>query len=394
MSLHIAATNESFDTVPTDNSSVIRSNSRSFTFASRLLPVSVRSDVQKLYAWCRWCDDAVDSAPDLQASKRRLITLREDVYRIYRGQEVEHGASKWLKGLVQSHGIDRACPLALLDGMEMDLKLGQIKNQSQLLQYCYRAAGIVGLMLCKIFKVQDSRAMRHASALGTAMQLTNIARDVLEDSHRGRCYLPETWLPSGIGSASESDIRSAVRRILDLAEQYYLVAEAGMSYLPASVRPAIRVAAAVYREIGTEIANRDCSVMQSRVVVPKTRFLLVGLTAMFAGLLRDAKRRIATTISPPEISSKNYSNDFHREIAMNDAKYIGWLGISLTAFMGSALFLLVLVNPKDVSYSSLPLFYSVACFLIGVTTNLLAKHEERVERVPVTATSGASRRDS
>ncbi|WP_182866616.1 hypothetical protein [Stieleria mannarensis] len=65
---------------------------------------------------------------------------------------------------------------------------------------------------------------------------------------------------------------------------------------------------------------------------------------------------------------------------MNDAKYLAWLGVSLTAFMASALFLLVLLNPKDASYSFMPLAYAIGCFLIGIATNLLARSAEQITR--------------
>ena len=86
--------------------------------------------------------------------------------------------------------------------MEMDLDLGQIDTEHELLRYCYRAAGVVGLMMCRVFGVTDQRALRHAKSLGIAMQLTNIARDVREDWQRGRCYLPQSWLPRGVDASS------------------------------------------------------------------------------------------------------------------------------------------------------------------------------------------------
>lgn len=375
------ATEVAFNYVPNDDGEVIRQNSRSFAFASRLLPASVRGDVQKLYAWCRWCDDAVDSCTNAEEAKKRLAVLREDVLRIYRNEPTVHRASAWLAELVDKYDIDESYPLALLDGMEMDLDLGQIDIESDLLRYCYRAAGVVGLMMCKVFGVTDRGALRHAKSLGIAMQLTNIARDIREDWQRGRCYLPKSWLPHGVDGSSEDEVHGAVRRILDLAEDYYEVGNEGMVYLPSTARPAIRVAAAVYREIGMQIRRCNYRVLQGRIVTPKLRFVSSAFSAWARGVAEDIKQSLGFGNNNLSHSPDPFS--FSTDLIMNDAKYLFYLGISLTAFMSSPAFLLVMLNPKDASYSTLPLVYAVACFAVGIVTNVLAKRAEIPAPVPV-----------
>ena len=370
-----------FNQVPVDDGEVIRQHSRSFAFASRLLPASVRKDVQKLYAWCRWCDDAVDSCVSADEAKQRLFILREDVQRVYRNEPPVHRASAWLAELVDKYDIDQCYPLALLDGMEMDLDLDQIGTENELLVYCYRAAGVVGLMMCRVFGVTDRRALRHAKSLGIAMQLTNIARDVREDRQRGRCYLPQRWLPDGVEASPQDDVHAAVRRILDLAEKYYEIGNQGMAYLPSTVRPCIRVAAAVYREIGMQIRRCDYQVLQGRIVVPKFRFASSAFLAWTYGLVQDVKLNLGIATNDQSESSDPIS--VSTEFIMNDAKYLVYLGISLTAFMGSAAFLLVMLNPKDASYQTLPIVYAAACFAIGIVTNALAKRAETPAPVPV-----------
>ena len=374
---------DTFNSVPVDDGEVIRRCSRSFSFASRLLPASVRGDVQKLYAWCRWCDDAVDSCDSADEAKQHLSILREDVQRIYRNEPTVHRASAWLAELVDEYEIDQGFPLALLDGMEMDLDLGQIDTENELLRYCYRAAGVVGLMMCKVFGVTDRRALRHAKSLGIAMQLTNIARDVREDWQRGRCYLPKSLLPGGVVASPRNEVHAAVRRILDLAEEYYEVGNEGMVYLPSAVRPAIRVAAAVYREIGMQIRRCDYRVLQGRIVTPKFRFLSSAFTAWARGGVQDIKRCLGVSNKKQSDSPDPFS--VSTEFIMNDAKYLFYLGISLTAFMSSAAFLLVMLNPKDASYATLPIVYAVACLAVGIVTNVLAKRAETPVPVPVRA---------
>ncbi len=372
--------NNAFNIVPSISESVIRNHSRSFSFASRILPRRVREDVIKLYAWCRWCDDAVDAVSERSDAVARLETLRADVERIYRGEPVQHGASMWLAELVDRYGICKAYPEQLLDAMDMDLRIGHISDEDELLRYAHGAAGVVGLMLCQIFEVHDARAQLHASALGKAMQLTNIARDVLEDAQRGRCYLPRTWLEDDVEVVSEQVLRLAVRKILDLADEYYEVAAAGMHYLPRDVRPAIRVASRVYREIGVEVRRRNCAVKQGRTVVSKTRFAVAAVSALACGCLDESWRGVLS-VSDSLLAVENFQS-FHirKETNMNDSKYIAWLGLSLTSFMGAALFMLVLLNPKDESYSYLPLVYGTACFVFGIVANYLAKQNEAPSR--------------
>ena len=370
-----------FDHVPVDDSEVIRQNSRSFTFASCLLPATVRDDVQKLYAWCRRCDDAVDSCERADEANERLSVLREDVHRIYRNEPTVHPSSAWLAELVEKYDIDQSYPLGLLDGMEMDVDLGQLETEKALLRYCYHAAGVVGLMMCRVFGVTDGRALRHAKSLGIAMQLTNIARDVREDWQRGRCYLPQNWLPLGVDGSSQTEVRAAVRRILDLAEEYYEIGIEGIIYLPSAIRPAIRVASAVYREIGTQIRRRDYRVLQGRIVTPRFRFVSCAFKAWADGVAEDGKKRLG--LVSKQQSNSSHPLSFSTELIMNDAKYLFYLGISLTAFMSSAVFLLMMLNPKDASYASLPIAYAVVCLLVGIVTNVLAKRAERRVPVPV-----------
>lgn len=383
------AVHSEFEKVPEDDSGVIKRHSRSFSFASRMLGQKIRSDVQKLYAWCRWCDDAVDSAESRSVAVEQLATLRHDVELIYEGKAPNHPASLWLAELVAKHDLDRSYPMALLEGMEIDLHLGQIESEADLLQYCYHAAGVVGLMMCQIFGVKERGALRHAEALGIAMQLTNIARDVKEDQERGRCYLPKTWLESSNADEkadSGAMTRSAVKRLLELADRYYAIGNQGILFLPKNVRPAIRIAAAVYREIGIEIQRNDYRVLSGRTVVPKWRFLMAALRGLFQS---NANRQQALCFSKidrkPNTIQLSLNANFSEAI-MNDAKYIIYLGLSLTSFMACALFLMVMVNPKDDVYSTLPIFYSVGCFVVGVITNLLAKKAEGSGSKPVDQT--------
>jgi phytoene synthase len=355
---------ETFDQIA-DEQQVIAVHSKSFALASKLLPREVRSDVCKLYAWCRWCDNAVDEAPSYAAAKSRLNTLRSDVECIYDNRDVELPASKWLADLVLRYDLPKQLPLDLLLGMESDLDFQPVKNVADLELYCYRVAGVVGLMMCRLLGVKDELAYENANRLGIAMQMTNIARDVAEDWDRGRCYLPQSWLdvdPSADDRPTDELVSESVERLLKLAERNYKIGYRGYSALPSGTRIAIRVAAAVYREIGTEIEKSGFNVMQKRhfVSTPK-KFMLAGRQ-----LLEEFSNRIRGRLP----KSTNYGSfqteltTFSKATTMNtDFHFSAIFGLSMTLVMATVLFALMAMNPKMESYSVMPWVYSGGCAL-------------------------------
>ena len=165
-----------------DEWDVIQVNSRSFSMAARLLPKEMRTDVAKLYAWCRWCDNAVDDAPSQAVARHRLQMLMQDVKAIYSDQPIQLPASDWLRELVERYNIPPDLPRDLLRGMESDLNFKPMANDEALLLYCYRVAGVVGLMMRRVLGVTGQQALEHAKNLGIAMHLTNIARDRIFES--------------------------------------------------------------------------------------------------------------------------------------------------------------------------------------------------------------------
>jgi phytoene synthase len=370
-----------FNNLPSDDADVIQHHSRSFSLAARLLPLTIRSDVEKLYAWCRWCDDAVDEASDAREAKKRIELLREDVHRIYAGQVPRHAASNWLGSVVNKHGIPSQLPLDLLSGMETDLNGVILQTVDELLDYCYQAAGTVGLMMCRIMGVTDARALKKAKAMGMAMQLTNIARDIDEDWQSGRRYVPHPWLslvPKKDMTPDDDQVKRSVRELLQLADELYREGYEGLKYLPNGARTAIRVAGRVYQEIGNEIRNRDFSVMQGRVFVPLKRKLVLVVSCSIEEIgfrfsrLQDyfARPQFFSDFLPADVLIGNSTMS-------NETRYLGYLGISLTFVMATTLFFLMGLNPKATVYSSLPWFYSGICATIAAVTGGMARRINR-----------------
>ena len=252
---------------------VIRRHSKSFSLAARLLPPVERRRAEALYAWCRAADDAVDHAPSAAAAVDALEQLRSGVDDVYAGRPVV-GPAEALRIVVDECAVPREYPLEMIAGFEMDATGAIYRTTDDLLLYCHRVAGVVGLMMCHAFGVSDDAALPHAADLGTAMQLTNIARDVAEDWSRGRLYIPELWLsevPQPGTKLDDMPLTPAIRRLLNVADHYYRSGAMGLKYLSPRCRLAIRVAALVYSEIGREVARRGYRANGPRAFVPKWR---------------------------------------------------------------------------------------------------------------------------
>jgi len=150
-----------------------------------------------------------------------------------------------------------------------------MRSDRELIRYCYRVAGTVGLMMSPVLGVGGDRARPHAVDLGVAMQLTNICRDVAEDAERGRTYLPERRLrragttPQALleGEADREAVSEVVRDLLELADDYYESGRAGMQFIPRRSRLAIMVASRVYRAIGVKLRRGRCDPLAGRTVV-------------------------------------------------------------------------------------------------------------------------------
>lgn len=213
---------------------ITRKYAKTFYFASRFLPHHKRYAAYAVYALCRIADDTVDRdphSPDVQA----LRTVEQAISRVYGGGEVADGILRAFKQTVDRYHIPRDCFEELIRGMEMDLSKRRYETFEELYRYCYRVAGVIGLIMLRIFGYRLIEAEGHAVELGVAMQLTNIVRDVHEDFNRGRIYLPldemarygvsENHLSAGKLDASFKEL---LRFQISRARNYYVAAAGGI----------------------------------------------------------------------------------------------------------------------------------------------------------------------
>lgn len=286
---------------------VLKSHGRSFYFASQILSPTYRSRAARLYAFCRYVDDIADESSDQSAADRELEEIKTQI----KNGHSAHPCVADMIALMLETDMPTAPVRSLIDGMQSDLKLVCIEDESQLLRYAYQVAGTVGLMMCFVLDVRDQDAWPFAIDLGIGMQLTNIARDVGQDARKGRIYLPAIWHDQLVASdilhpslEQEKTLQSATESLLTLAQLYYRSGLNGVAYLPPAARYGIIVAAHVYREIGHKIAQANHRSWDRRAVVSPTRKVLCAASA----LLRYA------TYSPVRQSHPNHERSLHRHL--------------------------------------------------------------------------------
>ncbi len=256
---------------------VLAVRARSFRWASVFLSRAQRRRVAALYAFCRAVDDLADEKSVTREARLDLGRLQAALAVEPDGKALWPERYLWFRDLCLECGIDFRVVQELLAGMTFDLGVVRLRSDRDLVRYCYRAAGTVGLMMCSVLGVRDPRAWRHAIDLGIAMQLTNIARDVLEDAEASRVYLPGERLgmygvtPEDLvrGDPDPPAVSLVVGDVLEMAEQYYRSGDQGMRFLPSRARWAILVASRLYRGIGRRLRRRHQSnPLHGRVVVP------------------------------------------------------------------------------------------------------------------------------
>ena len=284
--------------------------SKSFDLASRLFPPDVRRSALMLYAWCRHCDDVIDGqisgfrspTPASDSARSRLQRLKEDTRRAFNGESMSTPAFAALQTVVVRHSIPMSLALDHLAGYEMDVVGYRYVTFEDTLLYCYRVAGVVGLMMASILDVHAPSDLDRACDLGLAFQITNIARDIVEDAAIGRCYIPQEWmLAEGLtledirrGEGREKLARLAMRLVAS-AEPYYDSALAGLSAMPVRSAWAVGTAHGVYRAIGRKVQGQGAKAWEGRVSTSKAE----KMSQLVGGAHKAARSRVAPVHQRP-----------------------------------------------------------------------------------------------
>ena len=259
----------------------------SFYYAFLFLPTEKRQAIHALYAFCREVDDVVDECEDPAVAVAKLSWWRQEVAMLESGQPT-HPVMIALKAVRDRFSLPLEYFNEIIDGMAMDLEHSRYPDFKSLSLYCYRVAGVVGLLSAEIFGVSDRKTLRYATELGTALQLTNIIRDVGEDARRGRIYIPVDELQqfnvpaSDIMNARETpEFQALMAFQAERAQGYYTSA---LNALPAADRSAQRpglIMAAVYRTLLDEITKDGFQVLKQKTALPPLRKLWIALKTWF-----------------------------------------------------------------------------------------------------------------
>lgn len=281
-----------------DAARAIRIGSKSFAVAARLFDHRTRESALLLYAWCRHCDDVIDgqayghagTGPDVDhEAARRLAELETRTRMALSGDDPGHPVFTGLAAVMRRHDVPERHAFAHLAGFRMDVEGRRYLGFEETLDYAYHVAGVVGVMMGHVMGVRDAATLERASDLGIAFQLTNMARDLVDDAACGRCYLPADWLDeAGLRDEALGDPRhrealaGLARRLVARAEPYYASAALGIRALPPRSAWAVAAALGIYRQIGCMVVERGARAWDRRVSTSpgaKLRHVLAGAGA-------------------------------------------------------------------------------------------------------------------
>ena len=212
---------------------------KSFNWAGFFLPKRTYKNCSYLYDFCRVVDNIADDEDEIEIKKIKFQKFVSD----FKQKNFEDPIIQNMWYIINEFNISLEIIYDLFDGIESDIKQNvKIDTRKDLLIYCYRVAGTVGLMMAKILKVSKKQSLKSAIDLGIAMQLTNISRDVIEDSKKNRSYI----------NGDFEEINSTIK----LADTFYKNSFYSIREIPLSFRFSILVARRIYRKIGYKILKK------------------------------------------------------------------------------------------------------------------------------------------
>ena len=260
------------------NTYSIKSEGKSFYWASFFLPKKNRIAASRLYSICRYLDDVADN------SKLDTSSQIKNIF-----NQIKENESSEINIFFKKNNINLGILKDLIDGLISDQQNVRVTDEKELIDYSYKVAGTVGLMMLPIINTKDAEARKHAIDLGIAMQLTNIARDVYEDAKMNRLYLPKEWL----GQVSISDlidnklddqkkklIELSIKNLIELSDKFYANGFSGMKYIPLRTRLAIFFAAKIYKGIGEKIKSGGYVYKLERIYLNKLEKLWITIISI------------------------------------------------------------------------------------------------------------------
>ncbi len=266
-----------------------RASGSSFYYSFKFLTPQRRAAITALYAFCREVDDVVDGCKDVSVAQTKLAWWRQEVMRMQQGQAT-HPVTKALAPFQTEFGIATRDLNEIIDGMQMDLEQNRYLDFAGLKLYCYRVAGVVGIIAAKIFGYRSEQTLAYADRLGLALQLTNIIRDVGEDARLGRVYIPTEDLQQFNLSVQQiirlEDSENFRRLMRFQAERAFAQYRAAYELLPAIDRKSQKVGlimGSIYSDLLAVLKQQDFAVLNQRTSLTPRRKLAIALRVYLTG---------------------------------------------------------------------------------------------------------------
>jgi 15-cis-phytoene synthase len=262
-----------------------------FSVGFRFLPRAKRRAVYAAYAFCRWADDIADEVEDrhscLSPVAERLDAWQAELDRCYAGQP-SHPITVALADALQHFAIPRSAFAALIDGCRQDVVKHRYETFDELLHYCELVATSISDISLAIFGYRTDAAIAYGRNLATALQLTNVTRDVGDDLARDRIYIPSEELRRfGVSEAelvarTESDrMRRLIEFQIDRAESYFRAAEPLLGELSADARFPVILMGGVYATVLARLRRDPLLVLRRRLSLSRLEKLIVVLRRIF-----------------------------------------------------------------------------------------------------------------
>ncbi|MEL7198408.1 MAG: phytoene/squalene synthase family protein [Pseudomonadota bacterium] len=282
----------------------IKQGSQSFSAAARLFDKETRERAWLLYAWCRRCDDIADNQVmggelgDQSDLDSRLALIRKLTAKAFEGKPTGDPAFDAFGIVAKEVGLTPQMAEDVIAGFALDAEDWRPRTEADMMRYCYHVAGAVGVMMAVVMGVdpQDQDTLDRANDLGLAFQLSNIARDIVEDDAAGRCYLPIEWLVHQDIEPGQhtkphhrEELAEMAARLVALVEKHEAAARVGAERLPFRSRWAVLSAARIYGAIGRKVRKRGTEAWNSRTYVPRSEKALYGVRAFFSAFINREK---------------------------------------------------------------------------------------------------------
>ena len=262
---------------------IVRESATSFYHGMKILEADRRAAMYGIYAFCRKVDDIADDDDVPLSEKRQALEVwRQRVAAFFAGS-ADDAITRVLRASARSYQLREADFVGIIDGMEMDAGEPIVAPPMPVLDlYCDRVASAVGRLSVCVFGDNGADAQQVAYALGRALQLTNILRDVWEDAQRGRLYLPHEYLveeevPLGVeGALTSPNLPAVCERLAKLADDYFEQANAAMQRCQRKAMRPARMMAASYRPLLRILRGNHFTYSAQRVSLPKYKKLLLA----------------------------------------------------------------------------------------------------------------------